>query len=258
MTRHLPLILLVFALAGGPLQAQLLADLDPGRAVRTRQDLERVLVEYEAALASPAYSENVKSSIRADADRVRRRLRDGDFAVGDRIEVNVEGEPNFPVQVVVEPGPRITLELFGAIPLSGVLRSELEVHVTEALRRFIRDPVVRATGHMRLSILGSVGNPGFYSLPAETVLGDALMTAGGLGGADMDELRIERGDDVIYSPSEVQEALRRGFTLDQLNLQAGDEIYVPAQQVASGNLLNNTIRILGVVGTLSFLLIRIF
>ena len=252
------LFVLLVALLPGVASAQLPLDVDPGRSVRTRADLERVLQDYEAALASPAYSESVKRSIRADADRVRSRLRDGDFRVGDRIEIYVQGEANFPVTVTVEPGPSISLDLFGSIPLAGVLRSEIEAHLHKELSRFIRDPLVRATAQMRLSVLGAVGNPGFYTMPAETLLGDAIMLAGGpSGNTTFDDLRIERAGVRLYEDDLVQQALREGLTLDQLNLQAGDQIVLPVP--STGNFFaRNVLPIMGAIGSISFLIIRIF
>ena len=82
---------------------------------------------------------------------------------------------------------------------------------------------------MRLSILGSVGQPGFYVVPADMLLSEAMMMAGGpAGDADMDDLRIERGPTRLMSGEELEEAMRVGRTLDQLNLQAGDQLFVPA------------------------------
>jgi polysaccharide export outer membrane protein len=215
--------------------AQVLPDSDPGRSVRTRADLERLLAEYDAALASPAYSESVKRAVRADAQRVRTRLRDGDFRVGDRIALYVQGESNLPPDVPVESGPAISLPLFGEISLHGVLRSEISDHLTKELGRFIKDPVVRADGLMRLSIQGEVGSPGFYVVPAEMLVGEALMVAGGPGSqADLDALRIERGSDRLMEGEELQEAMRDGRTLDQLNLQAGDQIVLPQARTGAG------------------------
>src|SRR5687768_7730988 len=107
------LLALILSTVPVPAAGQLPLTADPGRSVRTRADLERLLAEYDAALASPAYSEGVKRSVRADADRIRGRLRDGDFRVGDRIYVSVQGEPNYPDTLVVEPGPMIAFENFG-------------------------------------------------------------------------------------------------------------------------------------------------
>jgi protein involved in polysaccharide export with SLBB domain len=199
----------------------------------------------------------VKREIAVDAERVRSRLQNGDFRVGDRIDISVRGEPNFPVTVTVEPGPMIVLDLFGDISLAGVLRSEIEEHLTEALGRFIRDPFVRATAQMRISVLGAVGNPGFYTVPAETLLGDVLMLAGGPGTPDLDDLRIERAGQSLYEQAQVQEALREGLTLDQLNLQAGDQIVLPIP--STGNFFLGTLMpVLGALGSLSFLIFQVF
>lgn len=234
--------------------SQSLVGTDPGSSVRTREELQRLLAEYEQALASPAYSESVKRSIRTDADRIRSRLEQGDFRIGDRIILEVEGEPGIPDTVSVEPGPKITLPVFGEIPLAGVLRSEVQAHLSQSLSRFIRDPVVRATGLMRLSVVGEVLRPGFYTMPAQMLVGEALMAAGGPSPAsNLEELRIERGATVLFEGSLLQEAMREGFTLDQLNLQAGDQIVVPQER--SSSWLGNVAVIAGVVGSLATLVV---
>ncbi len=122
----------------------------------------------------------------------------------------------------------ITLPLFGDIPLEGVLRSEVEAHITRALSAFLRDPRVDAQGLMRVSVQGAVGAPGFYVVPADMLLSEALMVAGGPAqNAELDDLRIERGMDVLLEGEELQEALRGGLSLDQLNMQAGDQVLLP-------------------------------
>ncbi len=213
-----------------PAAAQTLLGAEPGSSIRTRAELQQLLTYYDEVGASPAYSERVKEAARASADRVRARLAEGDFKVGDRIVLSVEGEPDLPDTVTVESGPRIVLPLFGEIALHGVLRSEIQEHLTRELGRVIRNPVVRARGLMRLSVQGQVGAPGFYVVPAESLVSDALMVAGGPGpAADLAELRIERGLETVIAGEPLQEAMREGWTLDQLNLQAGDQIVLPAE-----------------------------
>ena len=83
---------------------------------------------------------------------------------------------------------------------------------------------------MRLSIQGAVGAPGFYTVSTDLLIEQALMRAGGPAGtANLGKLRIERGSEVIMEGGEVQQALIEGVTLDQLNLQAGDQIYLPLE-----------------------------
>ena len=204
---------------------------DAEGSVRSRGELERLLALDEETLASPAYSSGVKREAERNAERIRFRLREGDFRVGDRVALYVEGEPQLPDTVPVESGPLISLPLFGQISLAGVLRSEIQEHLTREISQFIRDPVVRANGLMRLSILGLVGSPGFFVVPAELLVTEALMVAGGpAGDADLTSLRIERGSALLIGGQDLQEAMREGRTLDQLNLQAGDQIVLPERQ----------------------------
>jgi hypothetical protein len=239
-----------------PLSAQLAIGADPGSAVRTRAELEALLAEYELALASPAYSESVKRGIRVEAEHVRSRLTYGDFRVGDRIVLYVQGEPELPDTLTVEPGPQVSLPLMGPIPLAGVLRSEIEPHMREAVSRFIRDPVVRANGLMRLAIIGQIARPGFYTIPAETVLGEALMLAGGpTTASNLGGVRIERGATLLLEGEAVQEAMRNGLTLDQLNLQAGDQIVVPER--SSRNVFTSVLAVVGAIGSITFLILRL-
>ena len=254
-TRTLFLLTTLVWAGVGPLEAQLLPIGDPGSSVRTRAELERLLAEYEQALSSPAYSEAVKRSVRNDAEVIRGRLTDGDFRVGDRIVLSVQGEPNIPDTVAVEAGPVIVLPLFGEIPLHGVLRSEITAHLTEAFSHYLRDPVVRATGLTRISVQGAVGRPCFCTVPAEMLIGETLMVAGGPSPvANMEGIRLERGARILLEGDALQEAIRRGLTLDQLNLQAGDQIVVP-QQDPPGRSLQTIGFIAGIVGTITGLVI---
>jgi len=167
----------------------------------------------------------------------------------------VQGEPELPDTVSVQAGPRISLPLFGDISLHGVLRSEVQEHVTEALGNFIHDPVVQAQALMRISVQGAVGRPGFYVVPADMLLSETLMAAGGPAvAAELEDMRIERGVDVVMEGRELQEALREGLTLDQLNLQAGDQVMLPEDD---GGFLDNLGIITGIVGSVGFLVFQL-
>ena len=81
---------------------------------------------------------------------------------------------------------------------------------------------------MRLSVQGAVARPGFYVEPADMLVSQALMVAGGPAqNAELDGLRIERGIETLLEGDQLQEELRLGSTLDQLNLQAGDQLLLP-------------------------------
>jgi protein involved in polysaccharide export with SLBB domain len=235
MLRIVTIVAATLALVGTlPASGQIPSRFSPTGAVLSRAELEGLLEQYEAALASPVYSAELKEAAREGAQRVRSRLEEGDFRVGDRIAISVQGEENLPDTVPVQPGPKITLPLFGEIGLEGVLRSEITDHLTQEIGRFIRNPVVQAEGLMRLSIQGSVGSPGFYVVPADMLLSEAIMMAGGPGQtSDLEGLRVERSGQLLLDGEATQEALVEGRTLDQLSLQAGDQLVVPMDQPRS-------------------------
>lgn len=204
---------------------------DPEGLQMTRADLEELLDQLQNVARSPAYGGELRERARRDIELIQDRLSRGDLRVGDRILLEVEGESQLPDTVPVEPGPAVTLPVMGRISLRGVLRSELEEHLTEELGQFIRDPTVRARALIRVSIQGNVGSPGFFTVPADMLVQEALMRAGGpTQSSDLEEIEIQRADRVLWSGSELRDAMIEGRTLDQLNVRAGDQIFVPVQE----------------------------
>jgi protein involved in polysaccharide export with SLBB domain len=78
--------------------------------------------------------------------------------------------------------------------------------------------------------MGEVTKPGFYAVPIDLVLADALMVAGGATqAARVDKLRVLRGSGSLLEGDRLQSAIARGATLEELGIRAGDRIQVPAQ-----------------------------
>jgi protein involved in polysaccharide export with SLBB domain len=75
--------------------------------------------------------------------------------------------------------------------------------------------------------MGSVSKPGYYQLPADLALADAIMMAGGpTTTADVDKTQIKRGNDLVYSSALLGQEVAKGATLDQLNIRPGDQIVI--------------------------------
>jgi len=168
-----------------------------------------------------------------------------DFQVGDRILLVVEGDSMLTDTFTVVAGPAIQLPVIGAVSLAGVPRKELEAHMRRALARYLKDPVVRARALIRVSVQGAIARPGFYAVPTDLVLADALMVAGGpIQEARVDKMRIRRNGSQIWSGPKLQAAIARGATLEELGLRAGDQIDVPR-----GRDTESTVRIVGGIAT---------
>lgn len=217
-----------------------------------REALVQLADEYEQTVNSPAYSEELRSQARREAARIRERLEQGDFQIGDQIALEVEGENDLSKAFVVSAGPSISLPSVGSISLRGVLRSELESHLRDALARYIRDPVVRARSSIRISVMGAVGKAGYYVAPTDMVLSDVLMMAGGPApSANLRAIRVERNDQRIWEGKPIQDAIAESQTLDQLGIRGGDQIIVPAR---SGGIMQALQPVLLVLGPVSLLL----
>jgi protein involved in polysaccharide export with SLBB domain len=104
----------------------------------------------------------------------------------------------------------------------------VEPYFKQQLGRYLKDPVVHAKVLLRLSVIGEVEHPGFYSVAADAALEDALMQAGGpTRDARVPAMRIERaGKDVLQGDS-LQLALAHGLTVDQVGLRDGDRFVLP-------------------------------
>ncbi len=228
-------LLTIVSLQAAPLRAQTpTTDFAGRRPEATRAELQARLDDIEKVLASPAYSGDLKDQKRQEAALVRDRLENGDFRVGDQIQLAlaVPVDPNSqPINGLFTVGQGQMLELPGLdpIPLHGVLRSELESYLTNYLSRFFKEQTVQAHGTIRLLVTGGVGKPGFYQLPPETTLPDAINQAGMGQQTKLADTEIKRADKVIWTREQVSAAVHDAATLDQLNLRAGDELVVGEQ-----------------------------
>jgi protein involved in polysaccharide export with SLBB domain len=217
---------IVVLVTATPLAAQ--DSWDPSRVYASRSGLDSLARRFELAAESPAYSDGLRAEARAEAENLRTRLREGDFQIGDRIVLLVEREPTLSDSFTVETGPAIQLPTVGRVSLAGVLRSEVEEHLTRELAQYIRNPVVRARSTMiRIAVTGAVGQPGFYAVPSQLLVTDVLAQAGQVTGeADIGKIRIERGSRTVWDNEALGPEIIEGRTLDQLGVRAGDRIVV--------------------------------
>lgn len=211
---------------------------DAGRLQLTRPELELLLQRYEETGRSGTYSNEFKIRYRTEADLVRRRLTEGDFQVGDVIEVIVEGEQGLPPSLTVGPGRVLAIPNLGELSLVGVLRSELSEKVNQHVARYIKNPTVRSRSFIRLAVMGQVAAPGYRTVASEALLSDVIMTAGGPAQtANLSAARVERNGERIWEGKILQEAIAEGRTLDQMSIRSGDQFVVPEAKTRGSGLM---------------------
>jgi protein involved in polysaccharide export with SLBB domain len=214
---------------------------DPSRVYASRSGLDSLARRFELSAESPAYSEVLRAEAAREATSLRSRLREGDFQVGDRIVLAVEREEALTDSFTVETGPAIQLPTVGRVSLAGVLRAEVEDHLTRELGQYIRNPTVRARTMIRISVTGEVGQPGFYAVPSQLLVTDVLAQAGQITSqADIGKIRIERAGRTIWDNEALGPEIIEGRTLDQLGVRAGDRIFVGSRPRGLGTFESGT------------------
>jgi protein involved in polysaccharide export with SLBB domain len=237
--------LLAAALAAAPGRA---AAQDPPsrlaeRPMATRRSLEELVARLEQARSNDRRAAQALATARA-------RLAEGDFRPGNYILLEVLGEPALSDTFRVENDRSVTFPppTTGSLSLRGVLRAELNDQVGVYLRRFLQAPVTRARPLIHLSIQGQVARAGVYGVPADAVLAEAIMAAGGTTHeADVRRVRIQRDGEDIWRGN-LQLLVATGQTLDDANLRDGDQFVVPKRREGG---LQNDLRFVWVLVSLA-------
>jgi protein involved in polysaccharide export with SLBB domain len=216
--RPLPLanvtaLLLALATSAATAQQQPAAPPSESRALASRAELDSLLKRGKVSDDEAAV--------------IRDRLKNGDFAPGDRIVIHVAQEPTLNDTFPVKIGRILILPNLPEISMAGVLRSEAQSYLTAQIGKYVKDPTVIVDPLVRVSILGAVQRPGFYTVRADMLASEVVMAGGGpTSDANLRKAVIRRNGVVVRDDKQLQVAFNRGVSLDALNLQAGDEIYV--------------------------------
>src|SRR5262245_18215759 len=226
---------------GGGGSERAAADSALNRLTVGRDVLQSLLTQLDSLSSSPGGSDRAKTTAQA----IRTRLDRGDFQAGDRIRLQVDSEPQLTDTFPVGPNQELVLPVVGIVSLHGVLRSELQSAMSREIGRFLRDPIVRATPLIRISIIGEVNKPGFYLLTPAAVVSDVVTAAGGpTQEALVEKMYVERGGRRLVEGQGLQAIMAEGRTLDDAAIRPGDKFVVPTNK--HGNLLD-TVRTISII-----------
>jgi hypothetical protein len=251
---------LVFALLAGIL-APAWAQQPSGTAARRLLASRALLEQTLDSLRQLKDSRSALPWVDAEIAFAERRLDSGDFKVGDRVVIAVEdplprtaaggggagaaggaGTQKSPEEQLtdtftVNGAQALMLPMLGAVPMHGVLRSEVEPYLTNQIATQIRDPYVHARALVVVAVSGGVLRPGYYSIPADALVGKAIDAAGGgaLNGK-ITELKIVHNGATIWEGQALRNAISEGKTLDDLRVQPGDQIAVGQKSGAAATL----------------------
>jgi NADH:ubiquinone oxidoreductase subunit F (NADH-binding) len=195
----------------------------------TRAQLTAALERAERTASSGSGA--ARTTAQNEAAAIRVRLRNGDFQVGDRIALATGGD-TARREVTVREGVQIDLPYgIPSLSLAGVLRAELTGVVDTHLRKYVRDPDVRARALQRVQITGAVGRPGVYWVSSDVPVAELVQLAGGTGaGTQTDRITVARAGRQVIDRKAYSRLVREGRTLEEAGVQPGDEVRVPTQR----------------------------
>ena len=221
----------------------------------SRDELRDRRQRLEAQLSAAGLASQARDSLQRRLARVERRLSRGDFTPGNIVEIRVPGYDTISGRFQVTPERSLEVPTLEPLDLSGVLFAEADSVIGGWLRQYVRADRIRIRVLQRVAVLGQVGDPGFYDLSPATPLSVAVMAAGGpTQNSALDEIEIRRDGRTIASAKE--RPIDESASLEELGLERGDQIFVPAESAGFG--VGSVISVIGAIGTLSFALTRIF
>ena len=153
---------------------------------------------------------------------------------GDEVVIDIWGASQNTIRQQISPDGTINLEQLGPVFLSGMTVDRAQQYLTDELRKIYSDQSnqIRVTlGNTRtiqINVMGEVVQPGTYALSAFSTVFHALYRAGGVNGiGSLRNVKVSRGGKIVATV-DVYQFIMQGKTRDDIRLEEGDVIIVPA------------------------------
>lgn len=197
----------------------------------TRAELASRVATLEQQLAAGRLGGDARKRIDGEIARLRTRLQQGDFRVGDRFVITIRQDTVRSDTASVRDSLLVAIQNLPDVSLAGVLRAELDDKLNAHVARYLRNATVRTSVLTRVAVMGTVASPGFYYVSPDRPVSDVIMLAGGPAeDAKLNEIEIHRGSETILKKKDAKRLVEEGRTLEQLDVQSGDEIRVPKKR----------------------------
>ena len=199
-----------------------------------------------SAPAETAMLKQVDLTNRLDPDWLQPATNLFTLGPGDKLELEIVGEPASKTTTVVAPDGKLYFDLLPGIDVWGLTLGQVKSQVESELAKYVKEPqvslVLRDVESRHIWILGYVQAPGIYPLAAPMTLLEAVSLAGGalnlssfrqseaFGASD--ELADLRRSFVLRHgkmlPVDFQRLFQLGDLSQNIYLQPDDFVYLPA------------------------------
>lgn len=218
----------------------------------TRAELATRIQELESALGTTTKAEQ-RSKIQAEQAAIRNRLEVGDFRIGDRFVMTIRFDSVRVDTASVRDSLVVSILNLPDLRLTGVLRSELDERLNQHVAKYIRNASVRSNVLTRIAVLGSVIAPGYYYASPDRPVSDIVMLAGGPSpDANIGRFELRRGTRTLVDFGRSKAILESGRTLEQLDVQSGDEFRIQKKRKVNWQLI---LQVFFIISSLMFALV---
>lgn len=168
------------------------------------------------------------------------KIREFIISPGDELEVFVWRHPDLTRTVKVDPWGNIFLPLVGELKAEGLSIKQIQKEIINRLSRYLVDPhvivSVRTYQAYKVAVLGEVKKPSVFPLDHPLRITEAISMAGGftLDAKQTSVIVIRgQGERPTLIKLDIKRSLTSGDPSQDIYLQAGDIVYVPASIVAN-------------------------
>ena len=151
---------------------------------------------------------------------------------GDRVLVQVFGDPTLSGSPTLDEQGRVTLPRIGTLQASTMTIAELRDTVRMRLTAVLRDPIIDVAVLRRIVVAGEVVKPGVYFADLTSTIGEMVAQAGGLK-------ETAKSNQVFLVRGENRRRIERWETDNspESDLHSGDQIFVGRQSWLQLNII---------------------
>ena len=150
---------------------------------------------------------------------------------GDVVKVFVWREPELSRDYEVDGAGRVDVPKLGPVTVAGLSPDSLRSLLMTRFARSLRQPTIEVSMRRRISVFGSVRNPGIFQVDPYTTVADALALAGGITpDGRNDYVRVLRGNATLRTKISTRTVIADS------PVESGDQLFVPDRGWLTRNL----------------------
>ena len=205
---------------------------------------EGVPVKEETVSSEQVFGRNIFNTARLSFEPNMNMATPPNYRLGpgDEVIIDVWGTSQNTIRQQISPDGFINISMLGPVYLSGMTVSEANAYMKKVLNKIYRgvgsneqtSGILLTLGTARtiqINVMGEVMQPGTYALSSFSTMFHALYCAGGVTDiGSLRNVRLVRGGKEV-AVVDVYDFIMKGKTPNDIRLEEGDVIIVPAYEV---------------------------